>query len=201
MYAIANANARLSIECEEARRIEGRLADLYKNESGRSRGWVKCKLEAFLQPRATQGGRCRGAGAATFDWAAIWTDKEVSATLDFLCLAKGIRLAVWNDATRTVGLWPAADASSDSRGTITIPLYHCTATGVMLHADREARTLPPPAGWSLVAPLSVEHGLEKLTLGDLESLAERMSLVLPAGKKQDKVRFLASARMRMRIAG
>jgi hypothetical protein len=186
MYAIATPNVQQSLECEEARRLESRISELYKGESGRSRGWTKTKLEAFLVPRAAQGSRVRD----TFDWSKIWTDKDASAILDFVCLAKGIRLAVWKDAE--VGLWPAADATNASR---TIPIYHIHASGRMIEkTDKDLKAC------RILAPYSVEHGLEKLTLDELDGLAEKMGIPIPSGKKMDKVRFLASARMALRLS-
>jgi hypothetical protein len=189
MYSIATHNVQQSLECEEARRLEARIGELYKEESGRSRGWVKTKLEAFFLPRAAVGSRVNAKDA--FAWEKIWTDKEASAILDFVCLAKGIRLAVWKE-DKVIGLWPAADSSKVTVGK-DIPLVHVGSVGNrnVAAAIRE--------GWRLVAPISVEHGLEKLTLDELDGLAEKMGIAISSGKKGDKVRALASARMAMRI--
>ena len=189
MYSIANRNTQQSLECEEARRLEARISELYKEESGRSRGWVKTKLEAFFLPRAAVGARVAAKDA--FAWEKIWDDKEASAILDFVCLAKGIRVAVWKEE-RVIGLWPAADSSKG--GDKQIPLHHVGNVG--MKGDVRAAI---QAGWKLVAPLSVEHGLEKLTLEELDGLAEKMGITIPSGKKVEKVRALASARMTMRL--
>ena len=184
MYAIANANTKQQLECDEARRLEGRIAALYKEESGRSRGWVKTKLEAYFLPRAAVGSRVYAKDA--FDWSKIW-EKEGSAILDFLCLAKGIRLAVWREADKVVGIWPAADSG-------TFPLYHVSSAGILLGTRDILQS-----GWRLQAPYSVEHALEKLSLEELDNVAEKLGIVLPT-KKTEKVRALAEARMRMRFA-
>ncbi len=188
MYSIANRNTQQSLECEEARRLEARIGELYKEESGRSRGWVKTKLEAFFLPRAAVGARVQAKDA--FAWEKIWEDKEASAILDFVCLAKGIRLAVWKEE-RVIGLWPAADSS---KGDKQIPLHHVGNVG--MGGDVKVAL---QKGWKLVAPLSVEHGLEKLSLDELDGLAEKMGITIPSGKKVEKVRVLASARMAMRM--
>lgn len=192
MYAIANKNVQQSIECEEARRLEARIGELYKEESGRSRGWVKTKLDAYFLPRAAVGARVQTKDA--FAWENIWTSKEASALLDFVCLAKGIRVAVWKEE-RVIGLWPAADSSkrvidNDKK----IPIVHVGNVGV----TRDIK-ISIQQGWKLVAPLSVEHGLEKLSIDELDGLAEKMGITIPSGKKTEKVRILASARMAMRL--
>jgi hypothetical protein len=185
MYAIATSNVKQSIECEEARILEGKLDELYKSQNGRSRGWVKTALTEFIVPRAAAGGRVPQ--KQIFDWSAIWTDKKASAALDFVCLAKGIRLAVWHD--KTVGIWPAADSATNP------PLFHVSSGGVPLHKKTVFED-----GWALRAPLSVEHALEKLSISELDTLSEKMGVTL-SGKKSDRVRTLASARMRLRFTG
>jgi hypothetical protein len=188
MYSIANRNVQQTLECEEARRLEARISELYKEESGRSRGWVKTKLEAFFLPRAAVGSRVASKDA--FVWEKIWTDKEASAVLDFICLAKGIRLAVWKDSEKVIGLWPAADSG---KLTGSIPLINVGNVGkCSIHGAIQQ-------GWRIVAPLSVEKGLEKLTLDELDGLAEKMGITIPSGKKTEKVCALASARMLLRI--
>ncbi len=183
MYAIASPNVRTSLECSEAQRLESIVDKLYKEQSGRSRGWTKTKLIDFLVPRAAAGGRPR----TPFDWSAIWTQKEASALLDFVCLAKGIRLAVWK-SEQEVGLWPAADIEGSNP-----PLFHVSSTGIPIQ-DRSFSNI------QILAPYSVLAGLEKLSLGELESLAEKMNVALPRGKKGEIAGFLASARMRMRLS-
>ena len=189
MYEIASASVRQSIEAEEARILESKIAEIYKNESGRSRGWTKTALDAFFLVRAASGGHVPA--KQTFDWSAVFTDKQTSALLDFICLAKGIRLAVWNTAEKCVGIWPAADLST---GKETPPLFHVSHEG---HALGKTTVFEP--GWTLRAPQSVEHGLEKLSLDELDSLAEKMGVEPPTGKKAERVRALASKRTELRL--
>lgn len=188
MYEIASPSVKQSIEAEEARLIEAKIAELYKSESGRSRGWTKTYLEAFIQPRVSTGGTLHP--KQQFPWGSVFTDKQVSAALDFLCLAKEIRLAVWNDDERCVGIWPAADHSESKQS---VSLYHVDKRGAPLQ-----KTSPFEAGWCLRATLSVEHGLEKLSIDELDSLAEKMGIEL-SGKKTERVRTLASARTKQRL--
>lgn len=189
MYEIASASVRQSIEAEEARLLESKIAELYKNESGRSRGWTKTALDAFFLIRAASGGHVPAKQA--FEWSGVFSDKQTSALLDFICLAKGIRLAVWNAAEKCVGIWPAADLSTSKE---TPPLFHVSAEG---HGLRKTTVFED--GWTLRAPQSVEHGLEKLSLDELNSLAEKMGVTPPTGKKAERVRALASMRMELRL--
>ncbi len=185
MYAIATPTVRISLECTEAQRLESLVDVLYKEQAGRSRGWTKTKLTEFLVPRAAAGSRLNPKYA--FDWSAIWTQKEASALLDFVCLAKGIRLAIWK-SSHEMGLWPAADKEG-----MTPSLIHVGSTGAPLQPREITRDT------RIHAPISVVAGLEKLSIGELESVAEKMGITLPACKKAEKAAFLASARMRMRL--
>jgi hypothetical protein len=54
-------------------------------------------------------------------------------------------------------------------------------------------------GWRLRAPLSVENALEKLTLAELDNVGKSIGLTDLVGKKGDRVRAIATARMAMRL--
>lgn len=193
MYDIASQHVKQTIEVEESRILEQKIGELYKNESGRSRGWVKSALDTFFQPRSASGGSLPAKQA--FVWSSIFTDKSVSALLDFLCLAKGVQLAVWNQAEHCVGIWPAADSRDES-----------SKKPILLHYSAEGAPMPHKTsvfetGWSLRAALSVEHSLEKLTLDELASVAQKIGMNAEglAKKKADRVRQIASEQTRLRL--
>ena len=110
LYAVASSKTNLHLECDEAVRIEGLIEKLYSSEGGRSRGWTKKMLDEQIKPRCASGGNLFELEKAKvkFDWASVFTNKETSAFLDFICLAKNIRVVVWKDE-KHFGLWPAAD--------------------------------------------------------------------------------------------
>lgn len=190
MYEIASVSVKQSIEAEEARLLESKIADLYKSESGRSRGWTKKSLESFFQSRSATGGFLPS--KQVFVWTSVFTDKQASALLDYVCIAKGIRLAVWNQAEKCIGIWPAADLSTSKQ---IPPLFHASTDGVAL-----SKTSVFENGWKLRAALSVEHGLEKLSIDELDSIAEKMGITeYMTGKKTDRLRTLAQIRTEQRL--
>jgi hypothetical protein len=191
MYEIATAAVKQSIECEEARVLESKLDQLYKTESGRSRGWTKTHLTSFIVPRAAAGSKV--APKLAFQWASLRTDKQTSAALDFVCLAKGIRLAVWFEDTREIGIWPAADHSSAGSGCP--PLFHISGSGQSVGTPRTVFV----DGWTIRAALSVENSLEKLSLAELDNLAEQIGITSLTGKKPDRIRAIASHRTIQRL--
>jgi hypothetical protein len=188
MYDIATKQVKQTLEAEEAQRLEGVLDALYKSESGRSRGWVKTHLTAFLLPRAASGSFV--SPKEVFSWDQVRTDKQASAVLDFVCLAKGIRIAVWYPESKETYIWPAADKTSSE----TPPLFHFGASGSPLH---KASVLED--GWTLRPPLSFDHSLEKLTITELVNLAQKLGIPEPSGKKTDYIRAIGTARTKIRF--
>jgi hypothetical protein len=183
---------RQTIECEEARTLESQIDTLYKSESGRSRGWTKAALEAYILPRAAAGLAVGPKDA--FDWSAVATDKKAAAVLDFVCIAKNIRLAVWHEASREIAVWPAADRSKSTTSS-PIPLYHVEEDGRFKHTG----PLEIPTGWSLRSPPAFEHSLEKLTLSELDTVAAGVGLTGLTGKKADRVKAIGAARIQQRL--
>jgi hypothetical protein len=190
IYAIATPQVRHSIECEEARHIEALIDTLYKSESGRSRGWTKTALEAYVLPRAAAG--LAVGNKEAFDWSALHTDKKVAAVLDFVCVAKNIRLAVWSEGSQEITVWPAADRSVALANGV-IPLFHVSDTGAYLQKSGF------DAGWTLRAPPAFEHSLEKLTLDELTTVASNMGLTGLTGKKAERVGAIGTARVKQRL--
>ena len=211
LYLGAPARTRHAIEIEEAQRLEARLDALYKSEAGRSRGWTKVGIEAMIKPRCASGGDLKEIDRAKkpFLWSLLESDKGLMAFLDFVCVAKRIRVAVWDMAAKKITVYPAADASTsiavalegeDDGGAP--PLYSVDAAGhplsptsdLLAHCDAHA-------GWTLLPPPSVLHSLSGLTLAELESVATKLGMdaaALPKGKA-NQVQALAAHKLRRRL--
>jgi hypothetical protein len=209
LYAGAPRRTQHQMEIEEGQRLEAELDTIYKSAGGRSRGWTKVGLEAMIKPRAASGGDLHELDRAKkpFLWNIVSEDKVMSAFLDFICVAKRIRVAVWNEETRTVVLYPAADplavdAVLDDSASAAIPLYHMDVTG---RARRNMTAGDLCAfcdsnNWSLLPPESVLHSLRGLKLDELESVGLRLGMSVIEGKKEDRVRAIAMYKTRARLA-
>ena len=201
MYLAAPGRTRHQMELEEAQRIEGILNDLYKSQGGRSRGWTKVGLEAMIKPRCASGGDLKEIDRAkkAFLWPLVVDDKATAAFLDFLCVAKGIRVAVWFDETKQVVLYPA----SDNPDTATpIPLYHVTAKGyprMGLPTCTDLMTYCDSNSFVLMPPNSVLHSLEGLTIPDLESVGTKLGMTDITGNKATRVAKIAVFKLRQRL--
>ena len=203
LYIGASAQMKHTMECEEAQRVEGILNDVYKSQGGRSRGWTKTGLEFFLKSRCAMGGDLYKLKHAkqTFLWTVVSEDKPTSAFLDFMCVAKKLRLAIWDTDRKIVMMYPAADWSGDMDATY--PLYHVTIHGNPMYGMQSYEELLQfcdSEQYALMPPLSVMNSLSHLTNAELGSVAEKLGMPDALnGSKSERVAAIASYKLRSRL--
>lgn len=203
LYEGAPTHTRYQIECEEAQRIEKIVGDLYKSQGGRSRGWTKVGLEGLIRPRCATGGNLHELARMKvgFPWKVVAEDKLASAFLDFLCVAKQIRVAVWDAESKHVILFPAADymgVESDSGAVL--PLCHVNTKGEIQRGEiKDLVTYCGKEGWTLMPPMSIHHSLSGLTLAELESVGTKLGMVAVEGNKAQRVATVAIYKLRQRL--
>jgi hypothetical protein len=200
MYGMAAFHQRKAMECEEAQRLEGLLTSLYKTEGGRSRGWTLSGLEPMIKPRCASGADLKELHRAkvSFDW--TLEDKVSVAFLDFLCVAQQIRIALWHPASKTITIYPAADASTALPKTI--PLFHVEEGGKPMNCELEGAALLRHAqthGWTLCPPTSVLKSLGHLTMAELESVGTRLGMTEVIGTKIERVAALGTFKVKQRL--
>jgi hypothetical protein len=202
MYIHATYRVQYQIECEEAVRLETEMPIVYKSQCGRSRGWTKTNLEILIKPRCAIGGNLRDLdkAKATFHWNLVRTDKYQAAFLDFVCIAKKIRIAVWFTDEKRVVLYPAADHtdSLDSE----LPLHHVTSSGFERHGLRTGAELSKfcaTNNWVLVPPASVYHAMSHLKLDELANVARSLGMGDMEGNKQERVERIVSYKLHQRL--
>jgi hypothetical protein len=202
LYEESPARTRHQIECEEGVRVEAKLNDLYKSQGGRSRGWTKVALEGMIKPRCASGGNLKELDNAKrgFLWPLVRTDKPTSSFLDFLCVAKGIRVAVWFEEDKQVIVYPAADNLDNGS---TFPLYHVTDHGVPKDDFATCQAFLESCdtnGWVVLPPASILHSLEGLTLAELESVGTKLGMTDISGNKATRVAKIAVFKLRQRLS-
>ena len=202
LYDTAPNVARKQMECAEAQRIEGLLDELYKSQGGRSRGWTKGGLETLIKPRCASGGDVRELDRAkrAFPWHIVDHDKLASAFLDFLCVAKKIRVAVWYTDEKQVIVYPAADRL-ESVGTV-IPLYHVSCTGHPRTGFRNIKEFLKfcvDQHYALLPPTTVMSSLSGLTLSELDSVGTKLGMTSVEGSKAERVARIAAYKLHMRL--
>ena len=200
LYDSASWQMKKQMECAEALRIEGLLHEIYKSQSGRSRGWTKVGLEALLQPRCASGGDIKELEKSkkAFPWPLVGDDKVYSAFLDFLCLAKQIKIAVWFEEEKHVILYPAADMIPEKP----TKLYNITNKGLVLnngiHSGADLLQYCETKQWVLMPPNSVFHTLSTLSLTEMDSIAKKCGITVD-GSKKERVAKLAVFKLRSRL--
>ena len=202
LYEESPPRAKHQIECEEGVRMEAKLNDLYKSQGGRSRGWTKVSLEMMLKPRCASGGNLKELDVAKrcFLWPLVRTDKPTSSFLDCLCVAKGIRVAVWFEEDKQVIVYPAADNLDNGS---TFPLYHVTDHGVPKADFETCQAFLESCdanGWVVLPPASILHSLEGLTLSELESVGTKLGMTDISGNKATRVAKIAVFKLRQRLS-
>ena len=207
LYNDSPKASKRQMEIDEALRCEARIDELYKSQGGRSRGWTKTMLEAIIRPRCASGGDLHELKQAksVFLWQVVKTDKSVSAFLDFLCVAKQIQVAIWDDDSKAITVYPAADYISDGAFGVVKGLYHVHHTGMMMRVDgvRTGKDLVDYAtrhSWTLLPSTSVIHSLEKLTLADLESVGKKLGMAEVTGSKVERIAAIAGYKLKSRLS-
>ncbi len=203
LYTDSSVQTKHRMECEEAQRIEGLLSELYKSQGGRSRGWTKGGLEEWIKPRCASGGNIRELDRAksAFTWQLACDDKAMSAFLDFLCVAKKIRVAIWFSEEKRVIVYPAADYAA-AEPIASYPLYHVDSKGHLRRGMASPSDLVQfceDNHYALLPATTVMSSLSKLTLDELASVAEKLGMTECDGKKNERVAKIASYKLRQRL--
>jgi hypothetical protein len=206
LYEQAAPTTKKQMECEEAQRIEGMLSSLYASEGGRSRGWTKVGLEAILKPRCSSGGDLYALdkSKSAFPWQLIRTDKTASAFLDFVCVAKKIRIAIWFMDEKSVFVYPAADKMGDVD--VEYPLFHVSSNGFRMTRGnipscKELIPVCESESVSCFPPYSVAHSLANLTISDLNSIAMKLGMDEMTGTKAERLEKISQYKLRQRLLG
>jgi hypothetical protein len=205
LYSMASHAVKQRMECEEAQRLESIMRSVYQSQGGRSRGWTLSGLESYLKPRGASGGHLQQLQHAKspFVWEQVLDDKNTSAFLDFICVAQRIRIAVWSDIDKSVTVFPAADSSIVEEGAVAaIPLYHIYSNGSVKSEPADSKTLIPlcaTMGYAYLPPPSVMKSLAHLSIGELDSLAEKLGVTDLTGSKAQRVVTIAVWKLKQRL--
>ena len=134
MYRNAVAGVRRIMEMETASAMQIVIDKEWRARGGRHRGWVRKHLEEDLR------GRSAGADPAPDFWELVRTNKRTALLLDYICILRGIRVALWWPTQKKVTTVPLSGVSPDA-GVVNI---NCDSGHILL-ADSSA------AGWRSAA--------------------------------------------------
>jgi len=106
LYRVAAPAIRRSMEMEEAAYLLNSSETGWKQHNGRARSWVRKHLEEDLRVRSG------GGDPAPDAWDSIRTTKRAALLLDYICVMRGLRIALW---------WP------DHKAVTVVPLMSSVA--------------------------------------------------------------------------
>jgi hypothetical protein len=108
LYRIASGSIRRSMEMEEAASLLQASEAAWKSHNGKIRGWVRKHLEEDLRLRAG------GGDAAPDAWTSVKTNKRAALLLDYICVMRGIRVALWYPDQKAVTVVPLSGSQAKS---------------------------------------------------------------------------------------
>jgi hypothetical protein len=145
LYRVAAPAIRRSMEMEEAAFLLHSSETAWKQHNGRVRSWVRKHLEEDLRLRAG------GGDPAPDAWEAIRTTKRAALLLDYICIMRGIRVALWWPDHKAVTVIPL----TGSAPTTTVSQLNCLS-GRMLIGPASELTVPPSSWPALLLKASSE---------------------------------------------
>lgn len=89
LYRAAAPSLRRAMEVEEAQTLLHGSEQAWSDQHGRARGWVRKHLEEDLRARAS------GAKPAPDAWEAVRTQRRAALLVDYVCVMRGLRIALW----------------------------------------------------------------------------------------------------------
>jgi len=130
LYRVAVPAIRRSMEMEEAADLLHASEAAWKTHNGRVRGWIRKHLEEDLRERSG------GGDAAPDAWLSVQGTKRAAQLLDYICVMRGIRAALW---------WP------EKKAVTVIPLMGGSGPLVQLNCDSGRLLLNASAAFQMPA--------------------------------------------------
>jgi hypothetical protein len=132
LYRVAATAVRRAMEMEEAAWLLENSETLWKTHGGKARGWVRKHLEEDLRARSG------GADAPPDTWETVRTTRRAALLVDYVCVVRGVRIALWWPEHSAVTMIPAAGGVGAA-----VPVVQLSATA--------ARILLGPRGFQMPA--------------------------------------------------
>ncbi len=174
LYRATTASGRRTMEMEEAQALLLTLEASWKSHNGRARGWVRKHIEEDLRGRA-------GGGEPVADfWSTGREKKRAALLIDYVCIVRNLRVAVWWPASNSVTIFPMTGGQGD--------VWQLNGdSGRMLVSDRKfnvsaaaaSTLLMSGVGISWVPPASVSS---TQTMAELTTALAQYGVSCPKGK-------------------
>lgn len=144
LYRTASAGVRRAMEAEEATALLNASETAWRDHNGRVRGWVRKHLEEDLR------GRSGSADPAPDFWESVRTQRRAALLMDYICVMRSIRIALWWPEHKSVTIIPAVAAPMT-------PVTQLNATSGRVLLGPKGESSVPPLSWALeVLPAGIE---------------------------------------------
>jgi hypothetical protein len=174
LFRIAAPNIRRSMEMEEASFLLHESERAWKQFNGKARGWVRKHLEEDMRVRA-------GGGDPPHDtWETVRTTKRSSLLLDYICIVRSLRVALWWPDHKAVTVVPLTGSTAP------VTQLNCLAGRILLGPTSEA-TIPGVAWPALLltassdfvwAPPASAASIGSQTVSQIQ---DRINVIQPEG--------------------
>lgn len=133
LYRVATQTIRRSMEMEEASHLLHTSETAWKQYNGRVRGWVRKHLEEDLRLRAG------GGDPAPDAWDTVRTTKRAALLLDYVCITRSLRVALWWPDQKAVTVVPLTGPATN------ISQINCLSGRMLIGPASEFQI--PAASW------------------------------------------------------
>ena len=167
LYRIAAPNIRRSMEMEEASHLLHSSETAWKQFNGRARGWIRKHLEEDLRTRAG------GGDPLTDMWETVRTTKRASLLLDYICITRDLRVALWWPDHKAVTVVPLTSPI------VNVSQLNCVSGRMLLGPS--SQTSVPGSSWTVSnefvwAPPASSASIGAHTVGQIQ---ERIQALCP----------------------
>lgn len=134
-YRVAAPVIRRSMEMEEAAFLLHASESAWKTHNGRARSWIRKHLEEDLRLRA-------GGGDPVIDaWTAIKSTKRAALLMDYICIMRSLRVALWWPDQQAVTVIPLSGSAVSSE----IVQINCVSGRMLVGPSSELKIAA--SGW------------------------------------------------------
>jgi hypothetical protein len=133
LYRIASPAIRRSMEMEEAGSLLQASETAWRTHNGKIRGWIRKHLEEDLRLRAG------GGDPAPDAWISVKTNKRAALLLDYVCIMRGIRVALWYPDQKAVTVVPLSGSEVKAK---VVTQLNCLSCRILFSAQSTSYVAP-----------------------------------------------------------
>jgi hypothetical protein len=172
LYRTATPSVRRAMESEEATTLLNASEAAWKEKGGRVRGWVRKHLDEDLRQRSG------GVDPVPDAWENVRTARRAAQLLDYVCVMRELRLALWWPEHKIVSVFPAAGGVPAGTPVVQI---NCLSGRVLM--GPQGFTMPPTAWPALSVHAAEFTWTPPQTVGGSMTVAQILEALPPDAER------------------